>query len=166
MTSSISQLIALASVGAPHAGLRKNRCYADYALHFDSRGARAAMNRRQQGFTLIEIALVLVIIGLLLGGVLKGRELITSARARNVIQQQENIKAAYYGFFDRYGALPGDYANTEIARILKLPDVHEILMSQGTTPLANSSPEAHRWLTDERARWSKVIKDSGYRIEQ
>lgn len=65
--------------------------------------------KRQQGFTLIEIAIVLVIIGLLLGGVLKGQELITSARVRNLITNQDGIKAAYFGFLDRYRALPGDY---------------------------------------------------------
>lgn len=68
------------------------------------------MKNQQQGFTLIEIAIVLVIIGLLLGGVLKGQELITSARVRNMISQQDGIKAAYFGFLDRYRALPGDYA--------------------------------------------------------
>ena len=66
--------------------------------------------RKQSGFTLIEIAIVLVIIGLLLGGVLKGQELITSARVRNLISQQDGIKAAYFGFLDRFRALPGDYA--------------------------------------------------------
>lgn len=65
--------------------------------------------QKQGGFTLIEIAIVLVIIGLLLGGVLKGQELITSARVRNLISQQDGIKAAYFGFLDRYRALPGDY---------------------------------------------------------
>ena len=67
------------------------------------------MRHQQSGFTLIEIAIVLVIIGLLLGGVLKGQELITSARVRNIITQQDGIKAAYFGFQDRYRALPGDY---------------------------------------------------------
>lgn len=66
--------------------------------------------RKQNGFTLIEIAIVLVIIGLLLGGVLKGQELITSARVRNLISQQDGIKAAYFGFLDRFRALPGDYS--------------------------------------------------------
>ena len=42
------------------------------------------MNNRQSGFTLVEIAIVLVIIGLLLGGVLKGQELITQAKIKNV----------------------------------------------------------------------------------
>ena len=73
--------------------------------------------RKQTGFTLIEIAIVLVIIGLLLGGVLKGQELITSARVRNLISQQDGIKAAYFGFLDRFRALPGDYsqASTNIS---------------------------------------------------
>ena len=52
---------------------------------------------------------MLVIIGLLLGGVLKGQELITSARVRNLISNQDGIKAAYFGFLDRFRALPGDY---------------------------------------------------------
>ena len=69
------------------------------------------MKNKETGFTLIEIAIVLVIIGLLLGGVLKGQELITGARVRNLIQQQDGIKGAYFGFLDRYRALPGDYAN-------------------------------------------------------
>jgi len=75
--------------------------------------------RKQAGFTLIEIAIVLVIIGLLLGGVLKGQELITSARVRNLISQQDGIKAAYFGFLDRFRALPGDYsqASTNIANV-------------------------------------------------
>jgi len=64
---------------------------------------------KQSGFTLIEIAIVLVIIGLLLGGVLKGQELITSARVRNMIAQQDGIKAAFFGFQDRFRAFPGDY---------------------------------------------------------
>ncbi len=67
------------------------------------------MKKQEKGFTLIEIAIVLVIIGLLLGGVLKGQELITGARVRNLIAQQDGIKAAYFGFLDRYRALPGDY---------------------------------------------------------
>ncbi|MBF0110387.1 MAG: prepilin-type N-terminal cleavage/methylation domain-containing protein [Magnetococcales bacterium] len=62
------------------------------------------------GFTLIEIAIVVVIIGLLLGGVLKGQEMIRNARAHNVADQGNAVKAAILGFSDRYRALPGDYA--------------------------------------------------------
>ncbi len=62
-----------------------------------------------KGFTLIELAIVLVVIGLLLGGILKGQELIESARARNLISQLDSIKAAYFTFQDKYRAVPGDY---------------------------------------------------------
>ena len=78
------------------------------------------MVQKQSGFTLIEIAIVLVIIGLLLGGVLKGQELITSARVRNLISQQDGVKAAFFGFQDRFRAFPGDYAGAvnNIANVL------------------------------------------------
>ena len=49
------------------------------------------MKRNQSGFTLIEIAIVLVIIGLLLGGVLKGQELINSAKVKNLATDFRNI---------------------------------------------------------------------------
>ena len=65
--------------------------------------------QRQQGFTLVEMAIVLVIIGLLLGGILKGQELITSARVRNIADQNSGVQAAYYGFIDRYRQVPGDW---------------------------------------------------------
>ena len=67
------------------------------------------MKRKQSGFTLVEIAIVLVIIGLLLGGILKGQELITNAKVRNLADQQNAVKAAFYAFQDRFRALPGDY---------------------------------------------------------
>jgi prepilin-type N-terminal cleavage/methylation domain-containing protein len=62
----------------------------------------------QTGFTLVEIAIVLVIIGLLLGGILKGQELINSARVRNLADQNSAVQAAYFGFIDRYRQVPGD----------------------------------------------------------
>jgi prepilin-type N-terminal cleavage/methylation domain-containing protein len=67
------------------------------------------MIKLTRGFTLIELAIVLVVIGLLLGGILKGQELIESARARNLISQMDSIKAAFFTFQDKYRALPGDY---------------------------------------------------------
>jgi prepilin-type N-terminal cleavage/methylation domain-containing protein len=63
----------------------------------------------QKGFTLIEIAIVLVIIGLLLGGVLKGQELINTARVRALNNSVDGITAAWFSFQDRYRAFPGDY---------------------------------------------------------
>lgn len=68
------------------------------------------MKRMQKGFTLVEIAIVLVIIGLLLGGILKGQEMITQAKIKNVVADFSGISAAYYGYQDRYRAIPGDDA--------------------------------------------------------
>jgi prepilin-type N-terminal cleavage/methylation domain-containing protein len=64
--------------------------------------------RRQSGFTLIEIAIVLVIIGLLLGGILKGQELINSARVKNLATDFRNIPMFIYGYQDKFRTLPGD----------------------------------------------------------
>ena len=66
------------------------------------------MKRKQSGFTLIEIAIVLVIIGLLLGGVLKGQELINSAKVKNLATDFKNVPVFVYGYQDKYKALPGD----------------------------------------------------------
>ena len=63
---------------------------------------------KQKGFTLIEIAIVLVIIGLLLGGVLKGQELINNARVKSYVTDFRNIPIQLYGYQDRFKALPGD----------------------------------------------------------
>jgi prepilin-type N-terminal cleavage/methylation domain-containing protein len=64
--------------------------------------------KKQAGFTLIELAIVLVIIGLLLGGVLKGQELINSAKVKNMATDFKNIQVYIYGYQDKYKALPGD----------------------------------------------------------
>src|SRR3979411_2090741 len=65
-------------------------------------------NSTEAGFTLVEIAIVLVIIGLLLGGILKGQEMITQAKIKNVMSDFSGISAAYHGYQDRYRAIPGD----------------------------------------------------------
>jgi prepilin-type N-terminal cleavage/methylation domain-containing protein len=66
------------------------------------------MKSRQSGFTLVEIAIVLVIIGLLLGGVLKGQELINNARIKGIVNDLNSLSAATNSYLDRYHALPGD----------------------------------------------------------
>jgi prepilin-type N-terminal cleavage/methylation domain-containing protein len=70
-------------------------------------------HNNQKGFTLIEIAIVLVIIGLLLGGVLKGQELINTARVRALNNTVDGITAAWFSFQDRYRAFPGDYSTAQ-----------------------------------------------------
>ena len=65
----------------------------------------------------MEIAIVLVIIGLLLGGVLKGQELINNAKIKNIVNDMNGVSAAYNAYLDRYHAMPGDeLAATTAAR--------------------------------------------------
>lgn len=66
------------------------------------------MKTKQTGFTLVEIAIVLVIVGLLLGGILKGQEMIIQAKVKNSITDFSGVSAAYFGYQDRYRAIPGD----------------------------------------------------------
>lgn len=63
---------------------------------------------KQVGFTLIELSIVLVIIGLLLGGVLKGQELINSAKVKNMANDFRSIQTQLYSYQDKFKALPGD----------------------------------------------------------
>src|SRR3979490_1432002 len=76
--------------------------------------SESAFNRRKSteaGFTLVEIAIVLVIIGLLLGGVLKGQEMIAQAKIKNVINDFNGVTVAITSYQDRYRAIPGDDQN-------------------------------------------------------
>lgn len=64
--------------------------------------------KTQKGFTLVEIGIVLVIIGLLIGGTLKGQEMITNAKIKRVIRDKAGINSAVHTYQDRYQRLPGD----------------------------------------------------------
>jgi hypothetical protein len=61
----------------------------------------------------VEIALVLVIVGLLIGGVLKGQEMITNAKAKRIEQEHASMVVAFHAYQDRYGVLPGDDPRAE-----------------------------------------------------
>lgn len=66
------------------------------------------MKSQQGGFTLVEMAIVLVIIGLLLGGILKGQELINSAKVKNLANDFRVVPTYIYAYQDKFRALPGD----------------------------------------------------------
>jgi len=90
--------------------------------------------KNQKGFTLIEIAIVLVIIGLLIGGVLKGQSMIQNAKVKRLVKDAEGITAAVIAFQDRYGQLPGDESST-------------------TTPPGDTNNGDGDGLVDETAGW-------------
>lgn len=62
----------------------------------------------QKGFTLVEIAIVMVIIGLLIGGVLKGQSMIQNAKVKRVVKQADELRAGVMTFYDKYASYPGD----------------------------------------------------------
>ena len=68
---------------------------------------QTAKLQNQKGFTLVEIAIVLVIIGLLLGGVLKGQEMINAAKIKNDTDSLKSLQASIYAYKDRAGFYPG-----------------------------------------------------------
>ena len=101
------------------------------------------MQAKHSGFTLIEIAIVLVIIGLLLGGVLKGQELIQNARVRNIIAQQDGIKAAFFGFQDRYRGVPGDYPATLAKQ--NIPGASDVCGGNGNSLIDTKAESICAW---------------------
>ena len=65
---------------------------------------------RRAGFTIVELTIALVVIGVLLSGILKGQELINGAKIRAIADRQDSLRTAWRQFVDRYGAKPGDFA--------------------------------------------------------
>ncbi len=77
----------------------------------DGRKGAQILRRGQRGFTLVEIAMVLVFVGLLLGGILKGQEMVAQAKIKSLVADFSGISAAYSAYQDRYRAVPGDDPN-------------------------------------------------------
>lgn len=70
-----------------------------------------SVQKYKNGFTLIELSIVLVIIGLIVGGVLVGRDLIRAAELRAIISEADAYKTAVFTFRSKYNAIPGDMPN-------------------------------------------------------
>ncbi len=67
-----------------------------------------------QGFTLIEIAIVLLIVSLLIGGIFQGQQLLQNAKAQTLVTEVSSLRASWYSFLDRYKAYPGDFASATL----------------------------------------------------
>lgn len=67
---------------------------------------------RQRGFTLVELAVVLVIIGLMIGAVVKGQAMIEDAKQKRLMEHLQGISTAYFSYYKTFNSYPGDDANT------------------------------------------------------
>lgn len=68
-------------------------------------------NASRKGFTLVELSIVLVIVGLIIGGVLTGQQIIENARITNTVNGIQAFQAQFQTYAQNYGALPGDDAS-------------------------------------------------------
>jgi prepilin-type N-terminal cleavage/methylation domain-containing protein len=103
----------------------------------------------QQGFTLVEIAVVLVIIGLLIGGVLRASELMNASRASTIVKEQTSMQTGFYGFVDRFKMLPGD-----------LSAAQTLLINSNTAPA--SAPSDGNVLLDDSPAFFNNLAQAGF----
>lgn len=66
------------------------------------------LKKNQKGFTLVEMSIVIVVIGILLGGIIKGQEFITNAKVTRIMKDIKSIEAVTLAFHDQYDGFPGD----------------------------------------------------------
>ncbi|NCF29519.1 MAG: prepilin-type N-terminal cleavage/methylation domain-containing protein, partial [Gammaproteobacteria bacterium] len=107
---------------------------------------------RASGFTLIEIALALVIIALLVGGVLKGLQLVQSSRVRNLASTTTSVQSAYFAFQDRYGHVAGDWNAVDAGNAIGRP----VTGSGNDNGRLDTSP-GDPW-TESNAFWEHLAK--------
>lgn len=117
------------------------------------------MKSNQSGFTLIEIAIVLVIIGLLLGGVLKGQELINSAKVKNLAADFKNVPLYIYGYQDKFRALPGDDLNS-LTHVSAVAATTPVLLDVGNG-LINGNWDSLT-VTDESVAFWQQVRLAGF----
>ncbi|UCH45480.1 MAG: prepilin-type N-terminal cleavage/methylation domain-containing protein [Nitrospiraceae bacterium] len=92
----------------------------------------------KKGFTLVELAIVMVIIGLLIGAVIKGQAMIDNAKQKRLLNDVQGISAAYFSYYDRYNAVPGDDTSTHGWAGVAAGDGDGLLEGNATTPSGES----------------------------
>ncbi len=117
--------------------------------------------KNQKGFTLVEIAIVLVIIGLLLGGVLKGQELIENGRVKNAASTIQAVAASYNGYTDRYRKLAGD--DGPLATLQARGNNWAVITSAGTNDgIINVADSPWNTGTAERIAFFQHLRAGGF----
>ena len=99
---------------------------------------RVTHHRTSRGFTLVEIAIVLVIIGVILGGILNAQSVIRNARTKDTIKAATDMANAAQQFRDRYGAWPGTLQNA----VLTIPNVTATCTGNTTGIVASAAQSA------------------------
>ena len=96
-----------------------------------------AFLKKEEGFSLIEIAIALIVLGLVIGGVLKGKELIENAKLNVVARNIDMYRMAIHLFVDTYGSLPGDFhlASAHIHPKLRDGQNDGVISGHGLNPL-------------------------------
>lgn len=113
------------------------------------------MNHKNQAFTLVELAIVIVIIGLLVGGVLVGQELVKQAEIRSYIKRIQEVKSATATFYAKYNCLPGDCINGISLGLLVDGDGDQMITYTTNGGMTNF------WLHLVKAKILNVVKADG-----
>lgn len=85
--------------------------------------------KKSHGFTLVELSIVIIVIGLLSGAILKGQGIIRNAKLKRIASDYSNVATAMYTYEDRYEQLPGDDATSVIAASMPSPGDEDGIIS-------------------------------------
>lgn len=106
------------------------------------------MHIRNNGFSLVELAVVITIIGVIIGGILVGRDMIRSSEIRAAIDESQHYTQALNNFRDKYGELPGDFS----AATSHWPAAHADLNTCKVTvtdDLRTCNGDGDGWITEQ-----------------